>query len=191
MPESHQEWGKRLAEHLGVRIEDTPCVWLILPKEGDILKYIMQKPITHPTIMSFLEDYRRGALQQTYRSESEPKDWDTQPVKVAVGNSFKRVVIDSPRNVLVYFYLPTCPHCRDMTGEFIKAAEGMQHDNNYHFVKINMNDNELREVDVKSYPTLMLFKKNNKHKPITFSGKRTAEDFQTFLTEIAQAQTDS
>ena len=83
--------------------------------------------------------------------------------------------------VMVDIYTPTCPHCKALAPEFLKAAKTAQADKKpYSFVKINGHDNPgiNSRFQVSGYPTMKLFVNGN---PISYEGNRSAEAILAFM----------
>ncbi|KAG5519273.1 hypothetical protein PMAC_001898 [Pneumocystis sp. 'macacae'] len=133
----------------------------------------------------FLDDYVSGLLVPTIKSEPLPETQDG-PVTVVVANSFKDVVLDSHKDVLLEFYAPWCGHCKnlapkyDILGELFKSNHELG--KNVMIAKIDATANDIPDnLEIKGFPTIMLFAANNKGNPIEYNGPRTVESFIEFI----------
>ena len=59
----------------------------------------------------------------------------------------------------------------------------MKDSENVYIAKINSLENEVRYVEIKKFPTIMLFKASEKWKPVTYLGELNEEGLVKFLRE--------
>jgi len=60
-----------------------------------------------------MSDWKEGGLKRYYKSEKEPSASDNPgPVYKVVGDSFKRIVLESDNDVIVKYYSPQCGACK-------------------------------------------------------------------------------
>ena len=83
--------------------------------------------------------------------------------------------------LIVLFYDPDCPHCKNFLPEFSKIATELKKDN-YVFAKIDCVKNPKIEgtYEIGAYPTLMLLIGDQR---ITFEGKRNLEEIKSWIEE--------
>ena len=83
--------------------------------------------------------------------------------------------------LVVLFYDPGCPHCKNFLPEFSQIATELKKDN-FIFAKIDCIKNPKIEAtyEIGAYPTLMLLMGEDK---IIFEGKRTLEEIKSWLEE--------
>ena len=91
---------------------------------------------------TFLTDFFNGKLERFLKSEEIPLTND-EPVKVIVGKSFKKLVIDNDEDVLVEFYAPWCGHCKQLAPIYEKVAEYLQGNPNIVLAKCDSTVNEV------------------------------------------------
>ena len=116
--------GKRLGDFIGVKESDCPTVRIVVPGEG-MKKFTMETEITTENLVGFFDKYSEGKLSATYKSDPIPEKND-KPVKVVVGKSFKDIVMDETKDVLLKIYAPWCGHCKSMAPIYEKVAEKLQ-----------------------------------------------------------------
>jgi protein-disulfide isomerase len=79
-------------------------------------RYISQiKPRKHTveSITEFLDNVLSGKEEQFLPTEPLP-DYNGHLVKKLVGKNFKKLILNETmeKDVLVYYFNPTCPHCK-------------------------------------------------------------------------------
>lgn len=67
--------------------------------------------LTEKNIGAFVKDFVAGKVQPSIKSEPIPEKQEAA-VTVVVANSYKDIVLDDSKDVLVEFYAPWCGHCK-------------------------------------------------------------------------------
>jgi protein disulfide-isomerase A1 len=79
---------------------------------------------------------------------------------VIVGTTFKELVIDSNKDVMVMFYAPWCGHCKNLMPQWEKLADELKDVKDLMIAKIDDTANEGTGIKVKGYPMIKFFKKD-------------------------------
>jgi protein disulfide-isomerase A1 len=176
--------GQRLADYVGVKVADTPVVWIIAPKSGDLSKFPMKEKITKESILKFVDHFENEKLERHFKSQEVPEKND-ESVKVVVGKSFNDVVLTPGKHVLVEFYAPWCGHCKTLAPIYEETAKLLEGNDKILFVKIDATENEIPGVSVQGFPTLKFYHADRKDAPMEYQGERTKDGFLKFLKEHA------
>ncbi len=165
---------------IGVTQADLPTV-RIHDTRNDLKKYNLVGDITPESVDKFVADWEAGKLKPFLKTEEIPTKND-EAVKILVGKSFKDIVMDDTKDVLVDFYAPWCPPCKNLAPIYIDVAEKLKKNNpNIVLAKMDATANEIEEVTIASYPTIKFWAKGKKNSPIDFDGNRDAKGFLAFL----------
>ena len=211
-----QPWEEKLCELLDVKEANRPVVRILnhppsqhhdhdpvyqsqsIIRHG--LKYRPQSDdlVDESSILFFVQSYISGQVQAYIRSEPEPTDqFETYtPGSIlinAVGLNFDKLVADDiTRDILVVFHAPWCGHCRKLMPTLRELGLKLGHTGKtLKIVKIDATRNEVPNVPVSGYPTIILFNAVDNRVPIhqrqsvSYSGDRTVEHFVSFLAENA------
>jgi len=161
-------------------------VWLLKAKYGQISKYrYPYEDITTKQVREFIKDFDDGKIKPYYHSEQPPIKNDDL-VKVAVGKTFKELVIDNDLNVLVDFYGLYCGHCVQFAPIYEEIAKRLSTNANIRLVKIEMSQNEVEGVNIYQYPTIMFYPAGSKNQPVLFQETRTPENIINFIKNYVQ-----
>jgi len=184
-----QESQSRVAEYFGIKSSDLPAaVFADMSSSAGMKKFRFTGDVADSdNIISFLNDAFDGNLTPTLKSE-EPEAADTAgPVTVVKGTSFKELVIDNDKEVLIKIYAPRSGHCKALAPEYEKLGAAFAGNDNIVIGKMDSTANEIDVpgVNVKGFPTLIFFKGNNKGSPMKYEDGRTADDMLAFIKKNA------
>jgi len=101
-------------------------------------------------------------------------------VKVIVGKTFKEIVLDDTKDVLVEFYAPWCGHCKKLAPIYDTLAEELKDIKDLIISKFDATANEVEGLEIRGYPTLKFYPKGSKGTPLDVEG-RELEELKTFL----------
>lgn len=173
----------RLAEYLGVDTSSTPKVLFLTSKQG---KYRFDaEEITSDNLAAFIQRVNNGEIEPFLKSAPIPESND-EPVKVVVGHSWKDVVLNSDKEVLVKFYAPWCGHCKTLAPHYDEAAKRLANNPNILLVKVDSTENEVAGVDIQGFPTLKFWGRDKNAEPIDYNGGRDTEGIIQWLKEHTQ-----
>lgn len=177
---------QRLAEFMGITEDQLPTLRAIIP--AGMKKYTSEtKPadLTVDIITKFIDDVLAGTIAPSLKSEAIPEKND-EAVKVIVGKQFEEIVKDTSKDVFVKYYAPWCGHCKKLAEPWKELAETMAAAGHKDLVigKFDATVNEAEGVEVRGYPTLIFYPKDNKE-GITYEGDRDVEGFKAWLNENA------
>lgn len=122
----------------------------------------------------------------TMKSEAVPETQEG-PVTVVVAKTYKQIVGDKSKDVLIEHYTPWCGFCKtlapiyDEVGELYKGSDIV-------IAKIDMTENDLPSslpFTVDGYPTIK-FRKAGSSEYMDYDGERTKEAFVEFLSKNAK-----
>lgn len=171
---------ERLAEYLGVDTKNTPAV-LFMGDKNDKYNFDGEE-INKDTLASFVTRVQNGEVEQFLKSAPIPETND-EPVKIAVGKTFKSMILDSDKEFLVKFYAPWCGHCKNLAPHYDEAAKLLAKNPNIILVKVDSTLNEVANVEIQGFPTLKFWGKDKSVAPIDYTGGRNTEGIISWLKE--------
>lgn len=145
--------------------------------------YPQSQEVTRETLRTFCAEFVAGTLKPTIRSQAPPAT-NSDPVKVVVGSTFDELVMDKTKDVLVEFYAPWCGHCKQLAPIYDELAQKFLLTPSVVVAKIDATEND-SPIDVKGYPTIVMFPANGKDAPIHYEGDRALADLEAFINEHA------
>ncbi|KTW27793.1 protein disulfide-isomerase domain [Pneumocystis carinii B80] len=151
-------------------------------------------PFTKENLEKFLDDYISQRLVPSIKSEPVPETQEG-PVTVVVANNFREVVIESPHDVLVEFYAPWCGHCKNLAPKYEELARvftsSSELSSKVLIAKFDATANDVEDnLDIKGFPTILLFPANDKGNPIEYNGPRTVNDLINFVSQKGSHKVD-
>ena len=170
---------------MGVTEDKLPVLRAILPAE--MKKYeCSTKPavLTVEAITEFAENIKAGKLAPVLKSE-DPVVNDG-PLTVIVGKNYDQIVNDPTKDVLVKYYAPWCGHCKKLAPVWDNLAEAFKEVDDLLIAKFDATANEVEGLEIRGYPTLKFFPKDNKA-GVDYDGERDLESFKKWLSEHASS----
>jgi len=144
--------------------------------------------------LKFVTDFEQGKLKPWLRSEPEPspEDLASEAVGVLVGTTFTAAAQDESKDVLVDFYAPWCGHCRKLEPQYKALANQLRHVKFLTITKIDATRNEMEDMNIMGYPTIILFPSGKSPKrQVVYHGSRSPDDMIKWLQEHCSTQFDS
>lgn len=161
------------------------------------LKYkpvVDEETLTVGGIEKFISGFTRGELKPYLRSEPEPENFKDSFIPGsllvnAVATNFDKLVVqDARRDLLVVYHAPWCGFCRKLMPTLRELGTKLAHaGSSLKVVKIDATRNEIPNVNVRGYPTIVLYnavdspQPIDKRKSVVYDGDRSLDDFVTFL----------
>ena len=178
----------RLAEFVGVEAGDMPTLRLISPEE-QMLKFIWEgdaKALKGDEIKSFIDDFKAGKLSPHLKSEPVPEQSTTDGLTVLVGKTWDDIVKDPSKDVLVKYYAPWCGHCKALAPTWDALAKDVEGIEDLIIAKFDATVNEVQGLEIRGYPTLKFYPKDNKA-GVDYDAGREEADFKKWLSENSSA----
>jgi len=143
---------------------------------------ISNTPLTIDNVARFAEEFSRGSLSPSFKSQPIPTRQDG-PWTVVVAKNFDQVVLDPTKDVLINFYREDCPYCRALSPVWDKLGnlyKKQGHTNHLVVAAVEASKNELATRPM-YVPYIMLYKAGDKSNPVIYEGNRSIEDFVQFV----------
>ena len=139
--------------------------------------------LSEEVVKKFVSDFIAGKLKPYLKSEPEGPPALPSEVLELVATTFHQGVLQSDAPVFVDFFAHWCGHCRMMTKDWDRLARKLGKLTRYvRIARIDVTKNEVPTVNIRGYPTLLLYKKGSA--PIEYTGERNVDGWMNFL--IAQ-----
>ncbi|XP_011268046.1 protein disulfide-isomerase [Camponotus floridanus] len=171
---------ERILEFFGLKKDNIPTM-RIIKLEQDMAKYKSENPeISAENILEFVTAFVDGKLKRHLLTQDLPEDWDKNPVKVLVGTNFHEIAFDKEKDVFVEFYAPWCGHCQQLAPIYEQLGEKYKDKDKLVIAKMDITANELEDIKIMNYPTLILYKKET-NQAVEYDGERTLENLSKFI----------
>jgi len=157
------------------------------PQDYD--RYILDPTENDTDLDNFLLKARASDWELYVKSQSPDDVQQDGLVVPLIGATFKEVVYDTTKDVLVEFYAPWCGHCKKFAPEYEKLAQTVQKHykkKNLLITKIDSTSNDVPVV-ISGFPTLYMFPEGKDAKPIKYEGNRDMDDLIDFIEEYSHS----
>ncbi|KAL7942218.1 disulfide isomerase PDI1 protein [Trichoderma barbatum] len=143
-----------------------------------------EKEITEKDIAAFVDNFATGKIEPSIKSEPIPETQEG-PVTVVVAHTYKDIILDDTKDVLIEFYAPWCGHCKALAPKYDELATlyaNSEFKDKVVIAKVDATNNDVPD-EIQGFPTIKLYPAGDKKNPVTYSGARTVEDFIEFIKE--------
>ena len=132
-------------------------------------------------MIKFIQDWLDGKYIAPIKSEEIPTE-QKGPIYKLVQKSFEADAIYNDLDVLVKFYSPYCGHCRKLAPTYEQLAiKYSDQKDKIRIAEFDMSMNDFTLFDISGFPTIILFKADDKSKPLVYEGDRSLEDLVKFV----------
>ena len=148
----------------------------IISPEDKVFVYEWQgdwllRDLTVDEITKFVTDFKKGALKPVLKSQKPKEPQTTNGLTEVVGETWDSIVKDTSKDVFVYMYATWCLHCKSMNAAWDDLASEMESVEDLVIAKFDGANNEVLGLDIKGYPSMKLYTKDNKS-GIDYVGER-------------------
>lgn len=151
-------------------------------------KFPFSGTIDEKEIGKFLDDFVDGKVDPSIKSEPIPKQ--DGPVTIVVAKNYDEIVLDEAKDVLLELYAPWCGHCKALSPKYDELGSLFEGFSNLVTVaKVDATANDVPD-EVQGFPTIRLYKADDKKNPIEYKGSRTVEDLAKFISENGSHKVD-
>ena len=178
---------RKIADYCNINMNNIPKIYIFHAESENPKKYEMTDGINEINIMNFIDDWSKGKLTPYIRSEPIPSNNNGEIIKL-VGKTYKKEVLDNDKDVLVYCVSPWCKKCQEFEPELEKLAKKLKKNNNKLVIgKIDATLNDIDELQIHNFPTIVFYPGNAKDKePVELKGrKNSAEILEKFILKNA------
>ena len=122
------------------------------------LSYVPDEPFNKVSVQKFLRKIADKTAESYVIEEPVPEDPMENGVTKLVAKTYREVVTDASKDVVVYFSMPTelCAPCGDFIKQFEAAAQQFAHHPEIVFSKIDLflNDDQPSPRTIQNFPTI-------------------------------------
>ncbi|KAL3469454.1 thioredoxin-like domain-containing protein [Aspergillus californicus] len=173
------------AGNLNLDPKQFPAFAIQDPAKNAKYPYDQTKDVSAKDIGKFIQDVLEGKVEPSIKSEPIPESQD-EFVTIVVAHSYKDLVLENDKDVLLEFYAPWCGHCKALAPKYEELAEMYANNDDFKskvtIAKIDATANDVPD-SITGFPTIKLFPAGSKDVPVEYSGSRTLEDLAKFVKE--------
>ncbi|GAB1195297.1 hypothetical protein APSETT444_004555 [Aspergillus pseudonomiae] len=159
------------------------------PEKNAKYPYDQSKEVKAKDIGKFIQDVLDDKVEPSIKSEAIPEAQEG-PVTVVVAHSYKDLVLDNDKDVLLEFYAPWCGHCKALAPKYEELASLYKDIPEVTIAKIDATANDVPD-SITGFPTIKLYPAGSKDSPVEYEGSRTVEDLANFVKENGKHKVDA
>jgi thiol-disulfide isomerase/thioredoxin len=159
----------KLAKLLAINNDNLPALRIVDFKNKELRRYELSRELKIDNVLSFIRLYKKNELTPYYSTQSSQKIVNSKVKRITAASFYENVVFNR-KHVLVYFHTSWCGHCK----RIIPVMELLQDKYNselFSVMMIDLEENGVNGVDVKSVPAAYLYSIKDKDSPIRFEEK--------------------
>ncbi|RHN75893.1 putative protein disulfide-isomerase [Medicago truncatula] len=156
-------------------LEESTNTVVVAFDNGMSSKFLLESKPTRSNIEEFCSKLVQGSLLTYFKSQPIPDNTEAI-VQVVVGKTFDEEILNSKKDVVLEVFTPWCFNCEDTSKQVEKLAKHYKSSCNLIFAKIDASANEHPKLQVNDFPTLLLYKANDKTNPIKLSTKSSLKE---------------
>jgi protein disulfide-isomerase A1 len=181
-----QMMGIRLGEYFLMDLEnDHNTIRVIEFREGRPFRYALPK-LEEGALIQLLQDITKGKGKPYFKSEPQPTQSTSQPLKKIVGRNFEGLVLQSPESFLLFIVSPDCGHCKQLAPEIDTVAQQFSKDSRVSVGKMDGTLNEIESLEAPGYPLIVFYPASDKENPIPSAGDRNAKAIAAWVEKELQ-----
>ena len=184
----HTDIGGKFAEYLEVKQENLPEARLMYFSDDGMNKYKLDS-LTYKAFEQTLLNFENGRLNPLRVSEQVPLSNDG-PVKKVVGHTFNELVMDNDHFVLLEVCLSATEECKEIAKLIDEVGEKLKNKENLIIGRIDMSVNEIDEFQFDEYPSILLFRPNQKESPLIYDDEHGVNEYIEFVEEYMEEQAE-
>ncbi|KAL2968168.1 hypothetical protein AAZX31_15G015400 [Glycine max] len=150
-------------------------------------KYLLETKPTQSNIEEFCNNLVQGSLSPYFKSQPIPDNTESS-VHVIVGKTFDDEILSSEKDVLLEVFTPWCINCEATSKQVEKLAKHYKGSSNLIFARIDASANEHPKLQVNDYPTLLLYRADDKANSIKLSTKSSLKELAASINKYVKVK---
>jgi len=172
---------KAQVKGMGASGDVVPCIIRLSGFGSDNKPVVFEKTLNLESLRDWAAGVKSGKYVYVPKSEPLPESNDGG-VKIVVGKNFNEIVNNPASDVLVEYYAPWCGHCKSLAPKWDQLGEAFKDIPQITIAKIDATANDVdSKFEVKGFPTILLYKANDKDHPVAYNGAREVAELTQFL----------
>jgi hypothetical protein len=160
---------------LGVTQDTLPQIRFLQSNLDGLKKFKFEESPTTENLKYFIERIRSRNVEPYVHSQKVPRN-NNGDVRTVVGTTFAAEVLNTDKDVLVNFYANWDSESGKLFKKYKAVAKNLKLNTNLILARVDNSKNEIMGQYVENYPTLFLYRGEDKLNPIKFRGNNTEED---------------
>ncbi|KAG0565399.1 hypothetical protein KC19_8G187000 [Ceratodon purpureus] len=135
--------------------------------DRSVTKYLYDGDYSLDSLKQFSEKFLAGNLIPYLKSQKPPAE-NPGPVKIVVASTFKEIVLDETKDVILEIYAPWCGACKSLELEYNKLGEALKDTSSIVVARIDGTKNEIEGLQMDRYPTVLFYPATKNAEPVSF-----------------------